>query len=291
MVRKFKIAAPPNGGNTPQPPIGETPVSPVSVAGNAQGPDSITGPPEEPPVPRADRARAWMITINNPSDQEKLEWSRLTEVHPWIRSVEGQVEQGQNGTPHIQGLLKTETVRFAQVKRALPRAHIEAVRNLPAATRYVHKTESRIATLDSAVATKAPQEVLQRSLTELVATHLATHRLERNERTNQWMPVEDGMNPALPPNPRPVEFMWALQQPPVRPYLLQKGVAERFLDDAVGALLRQGRRDIAFAMSNQQNRNAYLRYFPDWVYRDVHDHSTQDGPPPLPTLEDAPSID
>jgi len=86
-----------------------------------------------------DRATCWSITINNPTKEE-------IEVPPlpagW--KLEGQIEVGEQGTEHFQGMLTTPQVRFSAVKRHLPRAHIEIARDKKALQAYVHKEDTRV---------------------------------------------------------------------------------------------------------------------------------------------------
>lgn len=58
--------------------------------------------------------------------------------------VEGQKEQGEQGTEHYQLMLKTPQVRGSAIKKQFPRAHIEVARNVSALTAYVHKEETRV---------------------------------------------------------------------------------------------------------------------------------------------------
>lgn len=92
------------------------------------------------------KASNWSITINNPTAEDYAEIEAL-KVQPWVKKWEGQLEEGEDGTPHIQARLHTERCRFGRVKTALSRAHIEAARNSLALTNYVHKPETRIAEL------------------------------------------------------------------------------------------------------------------------------------------------
>lgn len=85
-----------------------------------------------------DRASCWSITINNPREDE-------IKCHNPGWKLEGQFEEGAEGTRHFQGMLKTPQVRFAAVKRVFPRAHIEIAKNPKALEAYVHKSETRIA--------------------------------------------------------------------------------------------------------------------------------------------------
>lgn len=86
------------------------------------------------------RGTAWSITINNPTAQDEEEIA-LARQKGW--KVEGQLEKGESGTPHLQLLVSTPQVRFAAVKKTFPRAHIELARNVAALKQYVHKEETR----------------------------------------------------------------------------------------------------------------------------------------------------
>jgi len=86
------------------------------------------------------RATAWSLTVNNPTAADE-EYMNLARQAGW--KVEGQLEVGAEGTPHYQLLLRTPQVRFAAVKKAFPRAHIEVARNVKALETYVHKDDTR----------------------------------------------------------------------------------------------------------------------------------------------------
>lgn len=90
-----------------------------------------------------DRATCWSITINNPEATE------YNVVLPIGWKLEGQLEQGEQGTIHYQGCLRTPQVRFSQVKKQFPRAHIEVARNQKALQQYVRKEETRVAVVES----------------------------------------------------------------------------------------------------------------------------------------------
>lgn len=73
-------------------------------------------------------SRNWIATLNNPTPQDDLLmnfenrviWGDRVSFAVWMR------ETGENGTPHYQIYLETETpVRLTWLRRRLPRAHFE----------------------------------------------------------------------------------------------------------------------------------------------------------------------
>lgn len=104
-----------------------------------------------------DRATKWSVTINNPTDADEEDVNRARQKG-W--QVIGQREVGANGTPHYQLMVKTPQVRFAQMKKAFPRGHIEVARNEQALEQYVSKEETRVGELPQ-------QQVLYPSLSKL----------------------------------------------------------------------------------------------------------------------------
>lgn len=89
-----------------------------------------------------ERATCWSITINNP---EEGEYKRPL---PGGWKLIGQLERGEEGTLHYQGMLKTSQVRFAAVKKEFPRAHIEVARDKAALAKYVTKEDTRVSTVE-----------------------------------------------------------------------------------------------------------------------------------------------
>jgi len=90
------------------------------------------------------RSTCWSLTINNPApaDEEQI---NLARQRGW--KVEGQMEKGAEGTLHYQLRLMTPQVRFSAVKKAFPRAHIEAARDPIALGKYVTKEATKVADL------------------------------------------------------------------------------------------------------------------------------------------------
>lgn len=88
----------------------------------------------------SDRGTCWSVTINNPVKNDE-EFIAAARQKGW--KVDGQLEKGENGTPHYQLIVRTPQVRFSAVKKAFPRAHIEIARNPDALASYVKKAETR----------------------------------------------------------------------------------------------------------------------------------------------------
>lgn len=95
----------------------------------------------------SDRATCWSVTINNPISADDENISLAKQRSGW--KVDGQLEQGENGTKHYQLMVKTPQVRFATIKKAFPRAHIEPARNAKALAEYVHKDDTRVGSIPS----------------------------------------------------------------------------------------------------------------------------------------------
>jgi len=91
------------------------------------------------------RGTCWSVTINNPTESD------LKPELPAGWRMEGQMEKGDEGTEHFQGMVNTPQVRFSALKKVFPRAHIELAKNRKALEKYVHKPETRIGEVDNVV--------------------------------------------------------------------------------------------------------------------------------------------
>jgi len=91
------------------------------------------------------RATCWSVTINNPNQSDEENIARARQISGW--KVYGQLERGEQGTLHYQLCITTPQVRFAAVKKAFPRAHVEAARDRRALEKYVNKEETRVGSL------------------------------------------------------------------------------------------------------------------------------------------------
>ena len=93
----------------------------------------------------SERATCWSITINNPTAND------ISPNLPPGWKLQGQIERGEEGTEHFQGMLTTPQSRFSAIKAHFPRAHIEIARDKKALQAYVHKTDTRIRELPQSV--------------------------------------------------------------------------------------------------------------------------------------------
>ncbi|QGH73224.1 MAG: Rep protein [CRESS virus sp. ctrF513] len=87
--------------------------------------------------PRNIKKLHWLLTINNPKENELEELAK-------IYKITGQYEKGENGTRHIQCVVSFNCQRyFNSIKEMFPRAHIEPVRRINDAVNYVTKIDTR----------------------------------------------------------------------------------------------------------------------------------------------------
>lgn len=201
------------------------------------------------------KASCWSITINNPTDDDHQRWELLKTL-PWIKQVGGQLEQGEEETPHIQGYIQTEYGRFFEkLKQALPRAHIEIAKNKFALQQYVHKTDTRIGTVaeyERPALRIANQKDIQKQLLFLVKAHAPSKHPER------WAACESFE-----------DFLichgWII-----------KHEADYWIDMAVSRLIQDGYYGVEFVMANNQVRGAFKRYLNDILIREYHAENTQD---------------
>lgn len=89
----------------------------------------------------SDRHTVWSVTINNPTTTDEEDIARARQ-RGW--TITGQLEMGENGTPHYQLMAETGQQRFAALKKAFPRGHIEPARKPQALKQYVTKSDTRV---------------------------------------------------------------------------------------------------------------------------------------------------
>jgi len=91
-----------------------------------------------------DRGTNWSVTLNMKNVSRATCESMINQAKLSNWGVQGQIEEGKEGTPHYQLLVKTPQVRFSAVKKMFPTGHIEKARNVKALEAYVHKDEGRL---------------------------------------------------------------------------------------------------------------------------------------------------
>lgn len=198
-----------------------------------------------------DRATAWSITINNPTDADKQR-VELLKVNKWFREWKAQEEVGAEGTPHIQAMLRTEQVRFSTIKKALPRAHIEIARNIQALSNYVHKDETAAGNREHIKADS--DKLLEQALLDYVIGELNKH-LYGEEETMKVLTEENPTNKELS---RVFKAMNPLY----------------ILDEVAANLIAYRGARIEMLVSNPLVRNAYKKFFWAIVIRNARERKT-----------------
>lgn len=159
--------------------------------------------------------------------------------------MQGQIEKGKEGTVHYQGMLTTPQVRFAQVKKALPRAHIELAKNKSALQKYVSKEDTRVAVVEN-ISTNIP--------TLFDYQHTIASRWddkEFNEYTQRYSPDEQ----------------------------LKLGhgeIALRYVDKLVEEDIEAGMNGIEYIAINPMWRSAWKKFYKSMVSRERKLKSTEE---------------
>lgn len=92
------------------------------------------------------RHRRWILTV--PAEGEKgVARDTLEDALAPYESYLGQLERGKGGTDYLHWqlvLVHAEPIRFSTIKKKLPTAHVEPVRDLRASLAYVQKEDTRV---------------------------------------------------------------------------------------------------------------------------------------------------
>lgn len=92
------------------------------------------------------RHRRWFLTV--PAEGDKgVNRDELEQALEPYSAYLGQLEQGEGGTEYRHWqlvLVNDEPIRFSTLRRKLPTAHLEPVKNLRAALAYVQKEDTRV---------------------------------------------------------------------------------------------------------------------------------------------------
>lgn len=207
-----------------------------------------------------DKSCCWSVTINNPTEEDLTQWNSLSGLH-WVREVSGQFEKGEEGTLHLQGCLKTASVRFAQVKKVLPRAHIEAARAPAALAKYVVKEDTRVSSIPTVkTATQADvQMAVYNSVVEWC------WRKEQGLKAGTFDYDDYKESDLIDKYAYDIRKDWEIH-----------------VDQAVRLLIKRGYYGVEFVMANPQVRTAFKKYLPEICYRYIQygqafPTKTQDG--------------
>ena len=172
--------------------------------------------------------------------------------HKDFISCEGQLEEGENGTPHLQLMLMTKSMKFSAVKKLFPRAHIEIAKNPKALQKYVHKDDTRLATL-------APRRI---------AT-VATFNGALREVWDSQEEVDEYVSSLTDE-----EFMRA-------------GIC--VLDKVAVFLIRDGYHGVEYIASNPSVRSAWKLYYKHIVYRQYATTQDESQDEPSPSQGESPT--
>lgn len=211
--------------------------------------------------------RTWSITLNNPTEEELAVW-RTASSHHWVTKAMGQLERGESGTIHLQAMLKTKPVRFAQVKKLLPRAHIEVAHHELALERYVKKEDTRVASLPDQTSTiqTATPRAIQDSLYDVVYERiyrkglpLIWRRVEVHRSATvvmEWVCgyIEYDTDEEDSNGQYPFEKCIRMNAEYVRSH------ADQIIDDAIGNMVVNGVYGAEYATANTACRAALKRY-------------------------------
>lgn len=94
--------------------------------------------------------RSWCGTFNNYTEEQRTEFIRKIEELGVTRAIVAREVGEENETPHLQWCFTLRSpTRFNSLRMILQGAHIEAVRNLPAAFEYCEKEDNNPWTVDN----------------------------------------------------------------------------------------------------------------------------------------------
>lgn len=223
------------------------------------------------------KARNWSITINNPTEEDYSQIEQMKSSKTWFREWVGQVEKGESGTVHIQAYLKTDNVSFSQVKKCLPRAHIEPARNALALKQYAQKEETRLSTLPQIKA--AGLGDIQKELLSVVSGYLHHKGLPFH-----YKPIQ--MKSPGRWTYRKVELPEETEFPDVvklnREWLDE--MKDGLLDEVLEKMIMEGWYGVEMYGANNLTRSAFTKYFCAILIR-THAHLTS---PPSPSRPEDP---
>lgn len=195
-----------------------------------------------------ERAGCWSITINNPTADDL----NPTLPRGWV--LEGQMEEGAEGTKHYQGMLTTPQCRFSAVKKVLPRAHIEVARNRAALKKYVHKEDTRTHEVGTVVS--AIPNLFDYQGVVAKAFNLEWLQGKYKERLAAWTAARCAA--AKPPD--------------------MDEMAMDYLDAIVAEHIRQGMRGVEYIAINPMWRSSWKKFWRSIIERNAQSPQDQEAP-------------
>lgn len=148
------------------------------------------------------KARGYVFTINNPTEEDKVSVTELGEISRYI--IVGQ-ETGDEGTPHYQGyVFFPNPLSFMSVKKKLPRVHIEVAGGTPEQNKVYCSKQNNILLEKGTCPVQGKRSDVQRVVEELQnganlrsivqapkslqSVKMAEVWLKYNEKARDWKP-------------------------------------------------------------------------------------------------------
>ena len=175
----------------------------------------------------------------------------------WV--LEGQIERGEEGTEHYQGMLHTPQVRFRAVKDMFPRAHIEVARNKRALQQYVHKSDTRIAELPT-ISSNIP--------TLFDYQNTVSARWDDNEFSRRYNEAIEKRDKSITPG----------------------DVALEYVDDLVNEDIKAGLRGIEFIAINPMWRSSWRKFYSSIIFRSRSTNNATQSPNSPEEIDEAQSV-
>lgn len=217
-----------------------------------------------------EKGTCWSITLNNPTESELAQWENISKAATWIKSASGQLERGAEGTPHIQGMLKTDQVRFSAVKKLLPRAHIEKARNEKALANYVTKQDTRVAELKQSKREilVATPETIQLHLFDSFINKVLNFTLrysvtDTGQTSFEMVPRNELAHRGKYDNENLLYFL--TEEPLWKEYIKQK--ADKIMTETYSELIQKGYYGVEFISANNLLNGGFKKHLYDIIIR------------------------
>lgn len=133
------------------------------------------------------RGTKWSVTINLKTVSRATAEECINRARQANWRVFGQLECGDSGTDHYQLAVSTPQVRFSQVKKMFPTAHIEIAKNWDALLAYCQKDDTRKEELKEVQSGYLPWSQLRSMFAEWLAEQeFEQHTVDPERRLAIW---------------------------------------------------------------------------------------------------------